>query len=127
MSKQKLFIIEDDPVFSEMLKDFILSKSRWEVFNFSCGEDCLKQIHLGPDVVIIDYNLDCDNNGALNGMETLVEIKKSQPLAHCVFLSGQESYGVALQTISHGAENYIQKDESAFEELGKILDGIPVS
>jgi hypothetical protein len=43
-----------------------------------------------------------------------------------VFLSSQEKYGVALQTISHGADNYIFKDENAFNEIGKILDGLPV-
>ncbi len=127
MSALKLFIIDDDPVFSEMLKDFISGKSRWEVTSFECGEDCLKKIYLEPEVVIIDYNLDSKNSDTLNGMETLVEIKKKSPNAHCIFLSGQESYGIALQTISHGAENYILKDESAFEELDKILDGIPVS
>ena len=127
MSQLKLFIIDDDPVFSEMLKDYISEKSRWQVFSFECGEDCLKQIHLDPEVIIIDYNLDNKNPDALNGMETMAEIKKKTPEAHCIFLSGQESYGVALQTISHGAESYILKDESTFDELGKILDGIPVS
>ena len=127
MNQMKLFIIEDDPVFTEMLKDFIAARPKWEVSAFSCGEDCIREIHQNPHVVIIDYNLDCDQPDAMDGLQTMLEIKKLSPKAHCIFLSGQNSYAKALQTISHGAETYIMKDESAFEELGKILDGIPVS
>jgi DNA-binding NarL/FixJ family response regulator len=62
----------------------------------------------------------------MNGIDTMVQLKKIAPGAHCIFLSGQKRYGVALQTISHGAENYILKDEKAFAEIGKILDTLPV-
>ena len=37
-------------------------------------------------------------------------------------LSGQEKYGVALQTIQKGAEQYLMKDENAFEEIVKMIN-----
>ena len=126
MAKRKLFIVEDDPMFAEMLKDFLQSKPQWEVTYFATGEECVKQSYMIPDVAIIDYHLDGQKSGGINGIETMVKLKKIAPGCHCVFLSGQQKYGVALQTISHGAENYIFKDENAFTEIGKILDGIPV-
>ena len=126
MSKRKLFIVEDDPMFAEMLKDFLTARPQWEVHYFSTGEDCLKEVYQMPDVAIIDYHLDGNTPGGINGIDTMVKLKKVAPGCHCLFLSGQQRYGVALQTISHGAENYIFKDENAFNEIGKILDGIPV-
>ena len=126
MSKRKLFLVEDDPMFAEMLMDFLKSRPQWEVIYFPTGEDCLKEAYQDPDVVIIDYHLDSIKSNGMNGIDTMIQIKKVSPGAHCIFLSGQEKYGVALQTISHGAENYIFKDENAFVEIGKILDGIPV-
>jgi DNA-binding NarL/FixJ family response regulator len=126
MSKRKLFIVEDDPMFAEMLKDFLKQKPQWEVTYFATGEDCVKEAYQSPEVVIIDYHLDSKVAGGMNGIQTMVKLKKEAPGCHCIFLSGQERYGVALQTISHGAENYIFKDENAFAEIGKILDGIPV-
>ncbi|MDQ3051863.1 MAG: response regulator [Bacteroidota bacterium] len=126
MAKRKLFIVEDDPMFAEMLKDFLQSRPQWEVHYFPIGEDCVKMAYLDPDVAIIDYHLDGLKTDGINGIETMVKLKKTAPGCHCVFLSGQERYGVALQTISQGAENYIFKDENAFNEIGKILDGIPV-
>ncbi len=126
MSKRKLFLVEDDPMFAEMLMDFLKSRPQWAVIYFPTGEDCLKEAYQDPDVVIIDYHLDSLKSNGMNGIDTMVQIKKVSPGAHCIFLSGQEKYGVALQTISHGAENYIFKDENAFVEIGKVLDGIPV-
>jgi len=126
MSKRKLFLVEDDPMFAEMLKDFLKSKPQWEVIYFPTGEDCLKEAYQDPDVVIIDYHLDSLKENGINGIETMVRLKKISPGTHCIFLSGQEKYGVALQTISQGAENYVFKDENAFKEIGKILDEIPV-
>lgn len=126
MSKRKVFIVEDDPLFAEMLKDYLKSRPHWEVSYFPTGEECVQVAYQDPDVVIIDYHLDNLQAGGMNGIETMVQLKKIAPGAHCVFLSGQKRYGVALQTISHGAENYIFKDENAFAEIGKILDTLPV-
>ncbi|HEX5001573.1 MAG TPA: response regulator [Bacteroidia bacterium] len=127
MSKRKLFIIEDDPMFAEMLQDYLKSRPMWEVKHFMTGEDALTNAYLDPELVIIDYHLDSVNLKGLSGIETMMKLKKISPKSHCVFLSGQKSYGVALQTISHGAENYIIKDKAAFDEIGKILDGLPVT
>ena len=54
----------------------------------------------------------------------MTQFKKLSPHSDCIFLSGQKSYGVALQTISQGAQSYIIKDEAAFDEIGKIVDSI---
>lgn len=126
MSKRKLFIVEDDPMFAEMLIDFMKSRPQWAVSYFPSGEDCVKEAYQDPEVVIIDYHLDNLQSGGMNGIDTMLKIKKIVPNAHCIFLSGQQKYGVALQTISLGAENYVFKDESAFSEIGKILDSIRV-
>ncbi|MBL0339930.1 MAG: response regulator transcription factor [Bacteroidetes bacterium] len=126
MSKRKVFIVEDDPLFAEMLKYYLKSRPHWEGSYFPTGEECVQVAYQDPDVVIIDYQLDNLQAGGMNGIETMVQLKKIAPGAHCVFLSGQKRYGVALQTISHGAENYIFKDENAFAEIGKILDTLPV-
>ena len=127
MAKRKLFIVEDDPMFAEMLQDFLKSRPQWEVTYFSDGESCVQSAFQNPEVVIIDYHLDSVNASGMNGLQTMVALKKQSPEAHCIFLSGQERYGVALKTISQGAENYIIKDDKAFEEIGRILDGIPVN
>ena len=48
MSKRKLFIVEDDPMFAEMLKDFLKSRPQWEVNHFTTGEACVKEAYQDP-------------------------------------------------------------------------------
>jgi DNA-binding NarL/FixJ family response regulator len=125
MNKRKLFLVEDDPMFAEMLKDHLKARPQWEVIHFSTGEKAIGEAFQQPEVVIIDYHLDNMEQPGLNGIETMVQMKKICPTAHYIFLSGQQKYGVALQTISHGAEQYIFKDEAAFTEINQVLDRIP--
>lgn len=122
MSQRKIFIVEEDLRFADKLKAFLKERPQWEVTWFATGEDAIQSAHRDPHVVIIDYHLDQLKGQGLNGIDTMKEIRKIAPEAHCWFLSGQKHYGVALQTISEGAEGYIIKDENALVEIGKILD-----
>lgn len=126
MSKRKLFIVEDDPLFAEMLMDYLKMKPQWEVSYYPTGEASIKDAYKDPEVVIIDYHLDNLQKDGMNGIQTMHELKKIAPGSKCIFLSAQHRYGVALQTISQGADNYIIKDEKAFDEIGRILDEMPV-
>ena len=54
-------------------------------------------------------------------MEILQAIKKESPGTHVIMLSSQERYGVAMQTLIKGAEQYVIKDESAFEKIADMI------
>ena len=51
--------------------------------------------------------------------EPLETIRKYNPATHVIMLSSQEKYSTALKSIQKGAEQYVIKDENAFQ---KILD-----
>lgn len=120
----KIFVVDDDATIAEMLRDRITQTSTYTVSVFSTGEDCIKHVAEKPDVIILDYFLNSKNLDASNGMEVLKAIKKIHPEIHVIFLSAQERYGVAMQTIQKGAEYYIIKDKGAFDKIDKILEGI---
>jgi DNA-binding NarL/FixJ family response regulator len=111
-------------MFAEMLKDRLKDRPIWDVVHYTNGEEAIKNAFSLPDAAIIDYHLDLNNKGGMSGIDTMTHILKESPVTHCVFLSGQKSYGLALQTISHGALNYVIKDENAFDEIIRILDSI---
>lgn len=121
---RKVFVVDDDVMQQEALKDYITRNSPHEVLTFSTGEECLKHAGEKPDVVILDYYLNAEHKDAANGMEVLQSIKKYYPDIHVVMLSSQEHYGVAMKTIQKGAEHYVVKDEKAFDKIVSILQGI---
>ena len=107
---KNIFIVDDDTMLTEALKDYLTRKVAHHVKCFHTGEECLKHLTESPDVIILDYHLNTVQKDAANGMEILQAIKKHHRKIHILMLSSQERYGIALQTIEKGAEQYVIKD-----------------
>ena len=120
---KKIFIVDDDAMLSEALTDYLTRKVPHNITSFSTGEDCLLHIAEEPDVIILDYYLNAVDKNAANGMEILQTIKSNFPQIQVIMLSSQERYGLAMQTIQKGAEEYVIKDKDAFEEIARIIHG----
>lgn len=119
--KKKIYIVEDEEMMAEALRDFITSNSHHEVEVFGTGEECLKKLDENPDVIILDYFLNTVVKGAANGMQILETLKSRRSNAHVIMLSSQEQYGVAMKTIIKGAEQYVIKDNDAFDKVLAII------
>lgn len=122
---RKIFIVEDDPMQADLLKDRLTRDTPHDIKVFYTGESCLRAISENPEVIIIDYHLNSNDRTAANGMDILTSIKKYLPAAHIIMLSSQERYGVALQSIQRGAEQYIVKGQGAFEEINTMINSLP--
>jgi DNA-binding NarL/FixJ family response regulator len=59
---------------------------------------------------------------AANGIKILEEIKKADRGIRVIMLSSQEAYGTALRTLIRGAEEYVIKDEDAFEKVADLIN-----
>ncbi len=119
---KKIFVVDDDEMLSAALEDYLGRKTIHEVQLFSTGEECLKHLRDEPDIIILDYNLNSVFKDAANGMKILEAIKKQDRSIKVIMLSSQEAYGIALQTVTKGAEEYIIKDEEAFEKVASLCN-----
>ncbi len=113
----KIFIVDDDALFSTMLKDELENNFPSNVESFNNGEDFIKQIYANPDVVILDYHLSGEHNLAKDGYSIFKEMKKLNPHVPVIFLSGQEHYGLMLSIVKDGVYRYFNKDEDAFKNV----------
>ena len=118
---KKIFIVDDDTMLTEALKDYLTRKTLNEIHIFNTGEECLKHLTENPEFIILDYYLNSVQKDAANGMEILQVIRKHYPGIHVIMLSSQEHYAIALQTIQKGAEQYVIKDETAFEKIASMV------
>jgi len=119
---KKIFIVDDDEMLAEALQDYLSRKGGHDIQSFNTGEECLERLSDGPEIIILDYYLNTVQSNAANGMEILQSIKKHNPHIHIIMLSSQERYGVAMQTIQKGAEQYVIKDENAFEKIAQMVN-----
>ncbi len=118
---KKIFIVDDDSMLTEAFTDYLTRKVAHHISSFHTGEACLKHLSESPDCIILDYYLNTVQKDAANGMEILETIKKHYPGIHVIMLSSQESYNTAMQSIRKGAEQYVIKDEEAFEKISQMI------
>lgn len=111
---RKIFLVDDDPMHLQMLKDHLSSKLNVDITTFSTGEDCLANLDKKPDAIILDYYLNSVEKSAANGIEILKKIKAVSPDTEVVMLSGQEKIEIAVETMASGAFDYVIKNESSF-------------
>ena len=118
----KVFIVDDEPLLTEMLTDFLMEKNPgFEIRSFPTGEECLKNLYENPDAVVLDYHLNSREKDARNGIDILKEIKKQNKTLPVIMLSSQERYGIATQTIMYGAVHYVIKGKDAFNEIYELI------
>jgi DNA-binding NarL/FixJ family response regulator len=123
MNKPKVFIVDDEPLLSEMLTDYLLGHNpNLVIRSFLTGEACLKNLYEKPAIVVLDYHLNSRERDAANGLEILKEIKRKYKTTPVIMLSSQESYSKALQTITYGAIHYVIKGQEAFEKIQKLIE-----
>ncbi len=121
--KAKVFIVDDEPLLSEMLTDYLLEHHpNLEIKSFLTGEECLKNYSENPDIVVLDYHLNSKTKDAANGIDILKELKQKNKALPVIMLSSQKSYGTAAQSIGYGAMHYVIKGRDAFDEIQKLLN-----
>ena len=120
----KLFLVDDDAVFLKSLQIEFLDHADFEIETYATGELCMKSLTHSPDVIILDYQLDGIDKTAMNGLNTLDEIKTYNPDIPVVMLSSQDKIEVAIDCMHHRAYDYVVKSETAFFRLQKIITSI---
>lgn len=121
--KYLVFIVDDEPIFLEMVKDELMENPKLEVMAFENGEECIDNLHLNPDIVILDHNLDRKDANAKNGMETLDDIRRKKPETNIIILSGQLLPDVTFDFImKKEVTKYIVKGENAFDDLKEVVN-----
>jgi len=120
--KRYLFLVDDEPIQNEMLKDYLNERFLYEVKVFDNGEEAMQHMHLNPEIVVLDYHLSSHIKDAKNGVEILKEIKDKHPEVQVIILSGQDKISVAVDTMKYGAYDYVVKGESAFSRIENVIN-----
>jgi len=123
-NKIKLFLVDDDAVFLKLLEIEFLEHGDFDIETYATGELCIENLPHNPDVIVLDYYLDGVDRDAINGIDTLDQIKAFNPEIPVIMLSSQDKIDVAINCMHHKAFDYVVKSETAFMRLKKIISTI---
>jgi DNA-binding NtrC family response regulator len=119
MNSFKIFIVEDDPLYGEMLKYHLSLNPDNEVVKFETGSECLKNLYQNPSLISLDYSLP-----DMSGFDVIKKVREFSPEIPIVIVSGQEDVATAVKLLKDGAYDYFVKDEDTKERLWNTLKNI---
>ena len=116
MDAFRALVVDDEEVFLETLVKR-LHKRNIDTTGVPSGEAALEIMEKKLfDVVILDVKMP----GGMDGIETLREIKKIQPLAEVLLLTGHASVETSIEGMKLGAFDYLMKPIKLEELLEKL-------
>jgi two-component system response regulator AtoC len=118
-SSFKIFIVEDDPWYSEWLSFHLALNPDYEVAKFASAKDCIKSLHEQPHVITLDYSLP-----DMKGEEALKKIRNASPRTEVIIISAQEKISTAINLLKQGAYDYIVKDADTRDRLLNTIQHI---
>ena len=112
MPNFKIFIVEDNLWYAEILKHHLSHNPDNEIYIFENAKDCQENLHLNPNLITVDFQLP-----DLTGEELLKRIRNYNDQIPVIIISGQEDLSTALNLLKKGAYDYIIKDDNTKEIL----------
>ena len=117
--KIKIFLVDDEVMYLNMLNQHIRNLGYDDITLFDNGPECIDSLYENPDVIFVDYRMD-----TLSGYEVLKKIKRFNPNIYVVIISGQDQVSAAVDTLKHGAFDYIQKGDAEEDKIRTVLERI---
>ena len=119
MESLKVFIVEDDKLYGEMLRYHLALNPDNEVFLYSTGKECIENLYLEPGFISLDYSLP-----DTSGLEVMQKIHAYNAKIPVVIVSGQDDVNTAVNLLKEGAYDYCVKDEDTKNRLWHSLQKV---
>lgn len=116
MKEFKIFIVEDDPWYGEILSYHLSLNPDFVVSKFETGNACLAALGSKPDLITVDFSLP-----DMTGEELFKKIKLERPGVPVIVISSQEEVSVAVNLLKLGVNDYLVKDEATKELLWNCI------
>ncbi len=108
MSKIRVMVVDDVAMVRRLVVDALSIDPDIQVVGTAGnGREALEKMpELRPDLIVLDYEMP-----EMDGLETLIEVRKSYPATRVIIFSSHTRHGakVTLDALWHGADDYIPK------------------
>jgi len=119
MDPFKIFIVEDDKLYLEMLSYHLSLNPDYIIEKYETGADCLKNLYKNPSVISLDYSLP-----DMSGTQVIKKVKEYNSEIPIIIVSGQEDVGTAVSLLKEGVYDYIVKDDETKDRLWNSLKNV---
>jgi two-component system OmpR family response regulator len=119
MNQNKIFIVEDNFLYSYVLEETLKEHGNFKITTFASAEECIEMLDNNPQIIILDYNLE---NG-MNGLDAFKIIHQKKPKIKVIVLSAQKDVQIAADLLKKGVFDYIEKKDNE-KAMSRLLNSI---
>ncbi|MBZ0157419.1 MAG: response regulator [Alphaproteobacteria bacterium] len=123
MATVRVLVIDDEEIVRISCRKALRSAG-YEVDTAASGKECLDLLEEGMyPVVLIDLKMP-----AMDGIETLVTIKKRYPDLQVIIMSGYDTVEHVVESLCSGAAHYIEKPftpDMLVKRISEVLETCP--
>ena len=121
MPSKLVFFVDDDKMILNLLEYTFKSRSGIQVKTFFSGEECLENMHLKPDLVVLDH-LFPEDTGQLSGLDVIRKMREADQNVSIIVLSSQQDKNLIEEFLKVGAKQYISKDDYFIDALIESIE-----
>ncbi len=122
MTNKLIFFVDDDKMMLNLMEYTFKCKDGFEVRSYLSGEECVENLFLKPQLIVLDHILGDDESRAMSGLDTLKRITKLNNNIPVIILSREKSNRLIDKFIKSGAKRYIIKDDFFIDTLIETID-----
>ncbi|NOQ25780.1 MAG: response regulator [Bacteroidales bacterium] len=126
-SNPLIFVVDDDRTFTRSVEAYLKINNYKNIQCYYTGEDCLKNFHLNPDIIILNYNLAGSNSNSLDGLQILGKINNMFQNPTVIMVSGEMhlyAEKIVEAKFEKGMYRYIMKGDDTLKEIINTINEI---
>jgi DNA-binding NarL/FixJ family response regulator len=122
MSNKLIFFVDDDRMMLNLMEYTFKCKDGYDVKSYFSGEECVENLYLNPNLIVLDYILGDEESEAMSGLETLKKITQQNNNIPVIILSREKNKALIKKFLQYGAKRYVIKDDFFIDTLIETID-----
>ncbi len=118
-----IFFVDDDKMMLNLMEYTFKCREGFEVKSYFSGEDCIRNLNLKPELIVLDYYLGSDEENTMTGLDTLQKINAYNADIPVIILSREKDRDTIAKFIKQGAMKYVVKDDYFIDTLIDTIEG----
>jgi DNA-binding NarL/FixJ family response regulator len=123
MRNKLIFFVDDDKMILNLLEYTFKSRQGTRVQTFFSVEECLQNMHMKPDLVVMDHMFQ-EREGHNDGIETIKQLKQIDKNLTVIVLSSQKDENLISEFLKNGASKYIAKENFFIDDLIDAIESV---
>ena len=117
-----IFFVDDDKMMLNLMEYTFQCREGYQVKSFYSGEDCVQNLELNPELIVLDYYLGSSEGDSMSGLDTLKQINTYNDTIPVVILSREKDKNTIEEFKKEGALRYVVKDDFFIDTLIDTID-----